>query len=215
MGAHRRTLLVAVAAAASLAGCTGDDEDGGDGAADGMSSDDGTAGGNVTDDDPGTDDGDVNATDGDANATDGDANATDAADSDVEADADATVREVEHDELGSVLADGDGRTLYQYDDDGQGAEESSCTGDCAENWPPFTVETEPSPGEDVTAELTTFDREDGSTQVAAAGWPLYHYAGDGEPGDAAGQGVGGVWWVMRPDGTVQRSEGGDEAEQPA
>jgi len=56
-------------------------------------------------------------------------------------------------------------------------------------------------GDGVSAELTTFEREDGSTQVAADGWPLYYFAPDEAPGDAKGQGVNDVWWVLAPDGT--------------
>jgi hypothetical protein len=68
----------------------------------------------------------------------------------------------------------------------------------------LTVGGEPTAGEGVTAELTTFERGDGTTQVAAAGWPLYYFQDDADPGDANGQGVGGVWWVLAPDGTPSR-----------
>ncbi|MFC6731773.1 hypothetical protein [Haladaptatus sp. GCM10025893] len=49
---------------------------------------------------------------------------------------------------------------------------------------------------------------EGSTQVAAAGWPLYYFAPDENPGDANGQGVNDVWWVLRPDGTPVRQTNG-------
>jgi hypothetical protein len=28
--------------------------------------------------------------------------------------------------------------------------------------------------------------------------PLYYYSGDKKPGDANGQGIGGVWFVLNP-----------------
>ncbi|NHN40188.1 hypothetical protein G9C85_00875 [Halorubellus sp. JP-L1] len=104
-------------------------------------------------------------------------------------------------------------TLYMFDNDEKGSESSTCSGDCASNWPPLTVEGDPVAGDGVTAELTTFSRDDESTQVAAAGWPLYYFAPDESPGDAEGQGVGDVWWVLRPDGTpVKPSTSGPEYE---
>jgi hypothetical protein len=30
--------------------------------------------------------------------------------------------------------------------------------------------------------------------------PLYSYAGDTHAGDVSGQAVGGIWWVVAPDG---------------
>ncbi|MBA2624935.1 MAG: hypothetical protein H0U89_04955, partial [Acidimicrobiia bacterium] len=39
-----------------------------------------------------------------------------------------------------------------------------------------------------------------AAQVTYGDKPLYHYAGDGAPGDVNGQGVGGVWWAVTPDG---------------
>jgi plastocyanin len=118
----------------------------------------------------------------------------------------ATVRVRDHPDLGEILVGPDGRTLYMFDRDARGDGSSSCSGDCAGAWPPLTVEEEPTAGDGVTADLTTFEREDGTTQVAAAGWPLYYFADDGEPGEANGQGAGGVWWVLGPGGTPKRPE---------
>jgi Secreted repeat of unknown function len=36
-------------------------------------------------------------------------------------------------------------------------------------------------------------------------WPLYYFAQDRAPGDLNGRGVGGVWWVVAPDGTLIES----------
>jgi predicted lipoprotein with Yx(FWY)xxD motif len=32
--------------------------------------------------------------------------------------------------------------------------------------------------------------------------PLYYYIKDQAPGDTTGQGVGGVWYVLSPDGKI-------------
>ncbi|MFC7228870.1 hypothetical protein N0B31_15780 [Salinirubellus salinus] len=117
----------------------------------------------------------------------------------------ATVAVDSHPDLGDLLVGPEGLTLYLFDQDTQGAGSSACAGGCAEAWPPLTVDDDSSAGEGVTAELTTFEREDGRTQVAAAGWPLYYFAEDEAPGDVNGQGVNGVWWVLAPDGTPVRT----------
>jgi predicted lipoprotein with Yx(FWY)xxD motif len=100
-------------------------------------------------------------------------------------------------ELGTILVDGGGMTLYLFDNDTDA--ESVCYGDCAVTWPPL-VGTAGVGGEADAALLGTTEREDGAMQVTYAGLPLYHYAGDEEPGDLTGQAVGGVWWVIGPDG---------------
>lgn len=127
----------------------------------------------------------------------------------------ATVQLREQPDLGDVLVGPEGMTLYMFDSDANGAGESTCYDDCAEAWPPLTVDAEPSAGDGVTAALTTFERDDGETQVAGAGWPLYYYAPDEEPGDASGQGVGDVWWVLGPDGTPVRSDGATGTPTPS
>ena len=100
-------------------------------------------------------------------------------------------------EFGTILVDGDGLTLYLFDNDADG--ESVCYDDCAVTWPPLLGDATVG-GEADASLLGTTTRQDGTEQVAYAGMPLYHYAGDGQPGDVAGQGLGGVWWVIAPDG---------------
>jgi predicted lipoprotein with Yx(FWY)xxD motif len=125
--------------------------------------------------------------------------------------ADATVQVRSHDELDDILVGPDELTLYMFDQDEQGAGESACAGDCVDNWPPLTVEDDPVAGDGVAAELTTFERDDGSMQVAANGWPLYYFTPDEEPGDEEGQGVGDIWWVLDPDGVpVKPSSDSDD-----
>lgn len=117
---------------------------------------------------------------------------------------DTTVAVSEHPDHGDILVDEDGLTLYMFDADEPGSGESACYDDCATNWPPLTVEDEPVAGPEVSADLSTIEREDGSMQVVANGWPLYYWAGDSQPGDATGHGVQDVWWVLRPDGSPVR-----------
>lgn len=104
-------------------------------------------------------------------------------------------------ELGEIVVDADGMTLYMFDNDTQGGDSSSCEGDCATNWPALTTESNEAPAVDgITGEVGTITGVDGSTQVTLNGWPLYYYAGDSAAGDTNGQGVGGIWWVLDPAG---------------
>lgn len=103
-------------------------------------------------------------------------------------------------QLGPMLTDARGRTLYLFTRDTPN--KSTCTGACAQAWPPLLTTAAPVPGPGVnTALLGTTQRPDGSTQVTYNGWPLYYFASDQNPGDARGQGVGGVWFVVSPAGT--------------
>lgn len=117
-------------------------------------------------------------------------------------------------DLGDVLVDGDGMTLYLFDPDEAG--ESTCYDDCAANWPPLEGPVEAGDGTD-PALLGTTDRTDGTLQATYAGWPLYRFVGDGEPGDVTGQGVQEVWWVLSPAGerlTAAAAADSDEDETP-
>jgi len=102
--------------------------------------------------------------------------------------------------LGDFLTDADGNTLYIFLNDSPGV--TSCFDSCLDNWPPFTTDGAPAAGDGITGELGTIQRDDGSTQVTLEGWPLYHFAGDAAPGDTNGQGIGNVWYVAKPDGSV-------------
>jgi predicted lipoprotein with Yx(FWY)xxD motif len=98
--------------------------------------------------------------------------------------------------LGQILVDAEGNTLYLFTPD-QGGGASTCTGDCASNWPPLTVTGAPVPGDGVDAALlSTTTRDDGSTQVVYNGHPLYHFSGDTAAGQTNGQGINDVWFVV-------------------
>jgi predicted lipoprotein with Yx(FWY)xxD motif len=109
--------------------------------------------------------------------------------------------------LGQTLVDAEGHTLYAFTKDKSG--KSSCYGDCEVTWPALTVQGSPSAGDGVAASLlATTDRKDGSAQVTYKGMPLYHFSGDQQPGDTNGQGVGGVWFAVTPDGSLVGAGGG-------
>jgi predicted lipoprotein with Yx(FWY)xxD motif len=104
--------------------------------------------------------------------------------------------------LGSYLADGSGRALYLFASDR--AKTSTCKGDCAEDWPPLTVDGSVTvAGGASHSDVATITRSDGAKQVTYAGHPLYYFAGDSGAGQTAGQGVdefGALWWLVAPSG---------------
>lgn len=106
-------------------------------------------------------------------------------------------------ENGAFLVDGNGMSLYLFMAD-QDADTSTCTGDCATNWPAFTVASAdalPTAGEGVDASLFgTVTRDDGSIQVTYNGWPLYYFAQDAAAGDVNGQGAGDNWYLVTAGG---------------
>jgi predicted lipoprotein with Yx(FWY)xxD motif len=114
----------------------------------------------------------------------------------------ATIHPLEHPELGAILADDDGRTLYILKNDSPGM--STCYDECAQMWPPLQTQDDPEIGAGVDAALVgTMERDDGTTQVTYNDWPLYVYAQDTAPGDVMGHEVEdtwGAWSVLSPDG---------------
>jgi predicted lipoprotein with Yx(FWY)xxD motif len=94
-------------------------------------------------------------------------------------------------ETNGRLASADGRTLYTFDKDAPGR--SHCTGACLATWPAFTA-ADPAMAD---ADFSIVTRDDGLQQWAYRGMPLYFFAGDAKPGDARGDGQGGVWHVIR------------------
>jgi predicted lipoprotein with Yx(FWY)xxD motif len=106
-------------------------------------------------------------------------------------------------ELGEILVDAEGRTLYAFTDDTNG--EPTCAGDCATAWPPLTVAGEVTVGEGLDdSDFSTVDATTGDTQVKVGDWPLYYFAQDSAPGDTNGQGVGDKWYVVSPSGELIR-----------
>ena len=115
----------------------------------------------------------------------------------------ATVNVTEVGTFGQALVDGEGRSLYLFTNDTQDSGTSSCTGDCLVKWPPLLTDGEPVAGTGMDAAmLGTITLPDGTTQVTYNGWPLYYFADDTAPGDALGQGVGGVWFLVSPTGEM-------------
>jgi predicted lipoprotein with Yx(FWY)xxD motif len=113
----------------------------------------------------------------------------------------ATV-DVRKSDLGTMLTDSSGRTLYLFEKDK--GDSSTCNGSCASAWPPLTTTGTPKAGAGVKASaLGTTKRQDGTSEVTYNGHPLYYYVGDSGAGMTNGQGLdqfGAEWYVLAPSG---------------
>jgi predicted lipoprotein with Yx(FWY)xxD motif len=100
--------------------------------------------------------------------------------------------------LGKILVDSHGRTLYLFQADKGTA--STCNGACASAWPPLTTKGKPIAGPGLSgSKLGTTTRSDGTTEVTYNGHPLYTFVGDRSAGEATGegnQGFGAEWDVL-------------------
>ncbi|MFD0007526.1 hypothetical protein ACFVJ4_34655 [Streptomyces sp. NPDC127178] len=105
-------------------------------------------------------------------------------------------------DLNPVVVNGAGFTLYRFDKDTANPSKSNCSGECATTWPPVLV----APGGKIfidgvnKSDVGVVKRDDGNLQVTVGGWPVYRFSKDLRPGDTNGQGVGGTWFGVTPDG---------------
>ena len=109
-------------------------------------------------------------------------------------------------DLGTVLVDGTGMTLYLFESDTGST--SNCTDACAGTWPALTTHGDATATGGADASLLgTTTRDDGSTQVTYDGHPIYRYSGDTAPGQANGEDIGGVWYAVSAQGTAVEPSG--------
>ena len=104
-------------------------------------------------------------------------------------------------QLGVVVIDGLGWTLYRSDADSADPPTANCVDACATAWPPVLAD----PGTPLSLEgvaqqdVGTVVRPDGTVQVTVGGWPVYRHAADPQPGATAGHGKDG-WSAVTPTG---------------
>jgi predicted lipoprotein with Yx(FWY)xxD motif len=111
-------------------------------------------------------------------------------------------------DLGPILVNADGFTLYVFTPDTDGV--STCYDDCAASWPAVPGDT--PIGSDLDAAMFgTAPRDDGSEQLTVNGMPLYLFAGDTAAGDTNGQGANDVWFVVDESGAMIEASADDAA----
>jgi len=106
--------------------------------------------------------------------------------------------------LGSILVNARGHTLYLFAKDKSGR--SACSGNCARFWPPLISRAKPTAGFGARAGLLGMTRRgDGRMQVTYNRHPLYTYALDKRAGETNGEGssnFGAKWWAVSARGTA-------------
>jgi predicted lipoprotein with Yx(FWY)xxD motif len=115
---------------------------------------------------------------------------------------------VANSDLGRILVDGRGRTLYLFAKDARG--KSACGGKCASAWPPLIASGKPLAGAGAKASLLgTTRRADGRLQVTYNHHPLYTFVKDTRKGQTNGEGIdafGAEWDALSPAGTKVENE---------
>ncbi|PRH79233.1 hypothetical protein C6N75_10660 [Streptomyces solincola] len=105
-------------------------------------------------------------------------------------------------DLGEIVVDRAGMTVYRFQKDSAWPMKTACTGACLKKWPVVApVDKNDTEGVSTKGNVT-FARPDGLKQQTMDCWPLYTFAGDKKPGDTNGQGVGGTWWAVSPQGKL-------------
>jgi predicted lipoprotein with Yx(FWY)xxD motif len=111
--------------------------------------------------------------------------------------------------LGQILVGANGKTLYLFEADT--STQSTCSGACAQAWPPLTTTGAPKVAAGATASLLgTTTRSDGTRQVTYSGHPLYYFVSDTKAGDTNGEGstaFGAGWDVLSPAGAKIEKSG--------
>lgn len=99
---------------------------------------------------------------------------------------------------GALLTDGDGRTLYTFNNDTAGSGTSACSPGCFKAWPPLLAGTSAlTAGPGLTGTLGTIPAGGGEGQVTYNGLPLYYFTSDAAPGDTNGKAIPN-WTLAAP-----------------
>jgi predicted lipoprotein with Yx(FWY)xxD motif len=120
--------------------------------------------------------------------------------------------------VGTVLVNGQGKTLYMLTSEKGGKITCTQANGCTQVWPETLLTRgarTATAGSGVQSSLLgTVKGASGSPEVTYNHWPLYTFSGDSGPGAAKGQGLtsfGGTWYVLNGSGnpvTSSSSSGG-------
>jgi predicted lipoprotein with Yx(FWY)xxD motif len=94
--------------------------------------------------------------------------------------------------LGKILTDKSGMTLYTFNKDKPNT--SNCNNGCAIKWPPLLAKTNTQ----ANGRFSIITRADNSKQWAFDKKPLYRWIKDKKPGDTTGEGIKSLWHVAKP-----------------
>lgn len=92
-----------------------------------------------------------------------------------------------------ALTDGHGMTVYTFDKDKAGSDQSACYQDCAKLWPPVAADADAQ----ASGPYGIINRTDGvKRQWTYQGKPLYLFVKDAKPGEQKGDNLKGIWHVI-------------------
>lgn len=103
---------------------------------------------------------------------------------------------------GERVVAANGKSVYVFTKDVKGSGKSACTGGCAASWPAVTTTSATPAVDGVTGTIGTIPTADGKMQITINGMPIYFYSKDQDSSDTYGQGVGGVWFMVSPSGSM-------------
>ena len=106
--------------------------------------------------------------------------------------------------LGTVLVDGQGRTLYALSSEASGTITCTSASGCTQVW----FETHQTQGTARAALVGSETGASGRRLLTYHGWPLYTFSGDTAAGQATGEGVasfGGTWYALSASGGLVKS----------
>jgi predicted lipoprotein with Yx(FWY)xxD motif len=110
------------------------------------------------------------------------------------------LKAVRNPELGNILTDAKGRTLYRFDKDSAWPMKSNCGSKCLKLWVPAKPVDKDKVSGVNPRRLSTYKRPDGTMQLSMNCWPLYRFKGDEKLGDINGQGKLGLWHAVTDEG---------------
>lgn len=112
----------------------------------------------------------------------------------------ADVSVLKQPELGQILVDGNGMTLYRFNKDSAWPMKFGCNDACLDTWKPAKPADRSKLKGIAPKLISTVTRPDGLRQLAVDCWPVYTFTGDKQPGDINGQGKMGLWFAVSKDG---------------
>ena len=112
--------------------------------------------------------------------------------------------QLRHTEVGKVLVDSSGFTVFRFSKDPRNSDTCVKISGCTNLWPPLMSSGRPVAGPGVRAALlSTIKLPGGGRQVTYAGHPLYRYSAateKGETGYVGAQQFGGSWYALNAAG---------------
>jgi len=112
--------------------------------------------------------------------------------------------QLRHTEVGKVLVDSSGFTVFRFSKDPRNSDTCVKISGCTNLWPPLMSSGRPVAGPGVrSALLSTIKLPGGGRQVTYAGHPLYRYSAateKGETGYVGAQQFGGSWYALNAAG---------------